>query len=122
MTVDGLLQKFRANQIRLIDEPMARKAYEQLNALEFERTEDRVRYICRRDSMMIWPCPWPCWPGQQTIRILCEFGCGQLKIATGRNPGGRNLVGNRLCDTQRGVTSLPVHAGVVVAWLTTSTL
>jgi hypothetical protein len=23
-----------------------RKAYEQLNALEFERTEDRVRYIC----------------------------------------------------------------------------
>jgi hypothetical protein len=25
---------------------MARKAYEQLNALEFERNEDRVRYIC----------------------------------------------------------------------------
>ena len=44
--LDGLLQKFRANQIRLIDGPMARRAYEQLNALEFERTEDRVRYIC----------------------------------------------------------------------------
>jgi hypothetical protein len=44
--LDGLLQKFRAGQIRLIDGPMARKAYEQLNALEFERTEDRVRYIC----------------------------------------------------------------------------
>jgi len=43
---DGLLQKFRAGQIRLIDGPMARHAYEQLNALEFERTEDRVRYIC----------------------------------------------------------------------------
>jgi hypothetical protein len=44
--LDGLLQKFRAGQIRMIDGPMARKAYEQLNALEFERTEDRVRYIC----------------------------------------------------------------------------
>jgi hypothetical protein len=44
--LDYLLQKFRAGQIRLIDGPMARKAYEQLNALEFERTEDRVRYIC----------------------------------------------------------------------------
>jgi hypothetical protein len=44
--LDGLLQKFRANLIRLIDGPMAQKAYEQLNALEFERTEDRVRYIC----------------------------------------------------------------------------
>ena len=44
--LDGLLQKFRAGQIRLIDGPMARKAYEQLNALEFERTEERVRYIC----------------------------------------------------------------------------
>jgi trans-aconitate methyltransferase len=41
-----LLQKFRAGQIRLIDGAMARRAYEQLNALEFERTEDRVRYIC----------------------------------------------------------------------------
>jgi hypothetical protein len=39
------LQKFRANQIRLIDGPVARRAFEQLNALEFERTEDRVRYI-----------------------------------------------------------------------------
>jgi hypothetical protein len=44
--LDYLLQKFRAGQIRLFDGPMARKAYEQLNALEFERTEDRVRYIC----------------------------------------------------------------------------
>ncbi len=44
--LDGLLHKFRARQIRLIEGPMARKAYEQLNALEFERTEDRVRYIC----------------------------------------------------------------------------
>ena len=44
--LDRLLQKFRANQIRLIDGPMARRAYEQLNALEFERTEDRVCYIC----------------------------------------------------------------------------
>jgi hypothetical protein len=44
--LNGLLQKFRAGQIRLIDGAMARRAYEQLNALEFERTEDRVRYIC----------------------------------------------------------------------------
>jgi hypothetical protein len=44
--LDYLLQKFRAGQIRLTDGPMARRAYEQLNALEFERTEDRVRYIC----------------------------------------------------------------------------
>jgi hypothetical protein len=44
--LDYLLQKFRAGQIRLIDGPMAQKAFEQLNALEFERTEDRVRYIC----------------------------------------------------------------------------
>jgi hypothetical protein len=44
--LDGLLQKLRANGMRLIDGQMARRAYEQLNALEFERTEDRVRYVC----------------------------------------------------------------------------
>jgi hypothetical protein len=44
--LDYLLQKFRAGQIRMTDGPMARKAYEQLNVLEFERTDDRVRYIC----------------------------------------------------------------------------
>jgi hypothetical protein len=44
--LDYLLQKFRAGQVRMIDGAMARKAYEQLNALEFERTEERVRYIC----------------------------------------------------------------------------
>jgi hypothetical protein len=70
--LDGLLQKFRANQIRLIDGPMVRKAYEQLNALEFERTEDRVRYICppgQHDDLA-----WPCWLGRQTIGISWKFG------------------------------------------------
>jgi len=44
--LDYLLQKFRAGQIRLIDGEMARRAFEQLSALEFERNAERVRYIC----------------------------------------------------------------------------
>jgi hypothetical protein len=47
---------------------MARRAYEQLNALEFERTEERVRYICppgQRDdlamslAMLAWAADHP---------------------------------------------------------------
>jgi hypothetical protein len=44
--LDLLLQKLRSDQIRLADGLMARRAFEQLNALELEQTENRVRYIC----------------------------------------------------------------------------
>jgi hypothetical protein len=53
-----LLQKFRSGQIRLAEGPMARRAFEQLNSLELEQTENRVRCIyAYRDSTMILPSP-----------------------------------------------------------------
>jgi hypothetical protein len=43
---DLLLREFRVNQVRLLDGPMAQRAYEQLNALEVEEKENRVIYKC----------------------------------------------------------------------------
>jgi hypothetical protein len=44
--LDRLLNELRSNRIRFTDGPMARRAYEQLNALEVEMKDDRIVYKC----------------------------------------------------------------------------
>jgi hypothetical protein len=98
--LDYLLQKFRAHQIRLIDGPMARKAYEQLNALEFERTEDPMRYICRPGQHdLTMSLAMLAWAADR--RDFMEVWVRPIEDGTGRRPTAKNLVGSRLSEAKR---------------------
>jgi hypothetical protein len=63
----SLLQS--SGQVRIVEGPMTRRAYEQLMALETEMRESGTATLARQGSTMISAYHAPCWRGRRGIRI-----------------------------------------------------
>ena len=75
--------ELQSGQVRIVDGPMTRRAYEQLTTLETEMRESGIVYTCPPGSMMISAFHAPCWRGRHAIRI-CPIGPTPLCPRAGR--------------------------------------
>ncbi len=93
--IELLHSELQSDQVRFVDGPTSRRAYEQLMGLETEMRESRSSIAARPDNTMTSASPVRCWPGRRGIRI-CRFGSARRSRRAGRASRVKATVGEPL--------------------------